>query len=687
MRLNDQQVQIVEFPMDTPALVMAGAGSGKTTVIAHRAKRLSQLIPEGTTLQMLTFSNKAAAEMKERVKRIGQASDLSRIRFDTFHSFGIKLLKNDPQGYALPEGFSLLNETDTKRSIRGLAKKFGLSSKVAPEDRKRLDPMSWLNTWSLARQAGYDVRNPNNKTVLCERLATSHALSAEETLLAWSTLKGYEAEKVSSGSVDFDDLLYLPLIRLARDELYRKTVQTSIGYLVVDEAQDTNRIQYEIIKRIAHSHCGVTCVGDDDQSIYGWRGAEVSNLRRFLSHFSAAELRLEENYRSTQRIVQTASVLIQNNESRLDKSPFSTGEQGESPDLKQFPDSHAMADAIASTLAVNIKNGVLPKDLAVLYRTNRMAMLLEQSLRRWSVPYHVVGGMSLFDRAEVMAVTCALRLARNPRDIFALKSITPFIDGFGQGSAYTVIDWLEADSERTLEVLPSELPGISQRRIKAINDFFSELIFIAVTSETVDEFVNWIVDGPMAVLEREKDDQLRERRAHHLEALVRDINEEVSERQQAEPKLTWRDVMIEVALRDARQSEAESGQVTLSTLHRSKGLEWPVVIIAGASEGLLPLDSKSDLSEEDAGYSHIEEERRLAYVGLTRAKTACTFFHADKYFFPGNNMDRQYEPSRFLFEMGLDVKSQISPSHQELEVFGEEDSAEAFKRAFSKLAL
>ena len=687
MRLNPQQQEIVEFPLDTAALVMAGAGSGKTTVIAHRALRLSEQLPGETVLQMLTFSNKAANEMKERVKRIGiRSSGIDRIRFDTFHSFGIKLLKADPQGYGLPEGFSLLNETDTKRSIRFHAKAAGLPRDIEPEDRRRLDPMAWYGTWSLCRQAGYDVTNPENETTLRERLIKAHALERDEVEIAWLTLTGYQAEKNASGSVDFDDLLYLPLLRLARDEAYRSDIQGGIGYVVVDEAQDTNRIQYELIRRLAMGHCGVTCVGDDDQSIYGWRGAEVTNLRRFRSQFAAHELRLEQNYRSTQSIVQTASSLIQHNDNRLGKSPFSEGDIGTAPTLSQFRSSYDMADGLATLLAARIADGVPPSELAVLYRTNRMAMLLEQSLRRRNVPYHVVGGMSLFDRSEVMAVTCALRLGRNPRDVFALKAITPFIAGFGQASVYAVAEWIEENPDESLRTLPESLPGISAARLDSLRGFYEDLIMEAMSSDSPAEFIQWVIDGPMGVLEREKDEQLRERRAQHLASLGSDISDELEERSLVEPDLTWRDVMIEVALRDARQSQAEGGQVTLSTVHRSKGLEWDEVVIAGASEGLMPLDSRDEVSEEDAGFSHLEEERRLAYVALTRAKQKCHFFHSAAYAFPGAaDTNRTFEPSRFLTEMGLDTALSLSSS--DAIDLDEGFNPEAFKRAFSGLSL
>jgi len=653
VQLNPQQQVIVDHPVTESALVMAGAGSGKTTVIARRALSLVRQVETGSHLQMLTFSNKAAKEMKERVVRLDGRSCLDVIRFDTFHSYGLKLIKDDYAGYGLTEGFSLLNETDCTRALRLLAKDNGLKN-PSSEDRKRLNPVLWFGTWSLARQAGYDVNNTRNRSDLCARLQLAHQLSSDEVDLAWNTLTDYEAQKRQANSVDFDDLLYLPLLRVARDEEYRSKVRQGLGYVVVDEAQDTNRIQYEMIRHIALGHCGVTCVGDDDQSIYGWRGAEVTNLKRFVSHFKAAELRLEQNYRSTQAIVSAAGDLIKNNQERLDKSPFSEGDVGERPNAYLSRNHYDMADSIASRIAEGIAQGRNPNEFAVLYRTNRMAMLIEQSMRRYKVPYHVVGGMSLFDRSEVVAVTSAMRLAANPTDVFSLKSIQPYIDGFGPASCFALSDWLTDEFGSTLLDLPDEIPNLPKRGLAAFKAFYEDLRSEAVFSESAADFINWVIHGPMAVLDREKDDQLRERRAQHLESLARDIEMELAERRVTEPDLTWRSVILEVALRDARQSEADQGQVTLSTIHRSKGLEWDEVFLAGFSEGLMPLDSRTEIEEQDAACGHIEEERRLAYVGLTRARKKCHLHHADTYGFPGGREDKVYEPSRFFAEMGME---------------------------------
>lgn len=655
MRLNPQQAVIVDHPHGESALVMAGAGSGKTTVIAHRAINLARAMPPGKLLQMLTFSNKAATEMKERVRRLGTPDDLELIRVDTFHSFGLKLIKADPELFNMEEGFTLLSENDIKRSIRQRAKALGLPKELAQEDRKRLDPMAWLSTWSLAKQAGFHVRNPENKATLCERLIKAHQLGAGEIELAWETLQGYESEKSLANSLDFDDLLFQPLLRLAQDEIYRQRIQSGIGHMVVDESQDTNRIQYEMVRRIALGYCGVTCVGDDDQSIYGWRGAEVSNLFRFVKQFAAAELRLEQNYRSTQSIVSTASSLIANNTKRLDKRPFSEGEVGRAPALVCTEDSRAMADEIASQVADAIAAGAPPKEIAVLYRTNRMAMLIEQAMRKARIPYHVVGGMSLFDRAEVSAVCCALRLASNPRDTYALKALTPMIDGFGQASSYALADAMEFDPALTLNNLPDSIGAVPARSLAAIKEFISELQHSALLAESAAEFVQWAIEGPMALLDREKDQQLRSKRQQHLEALANDIDAEVSERRAQTPRTTWRDVLGEVAIRDLRQSEAAAGQVTLSTAHRSKGLEWDIIHIAGFSEGLMPLDSRADLDDGEAGYAHLEEERRVAYVAVTRARKQVTLHHAARYFFPGMNQAETRAVSPFAKELGIHI--------------------------------
>lgn len=655
MRLNPQQDNIVNYPLEDSILVMAGAGSGKTAVIALRALRLSKLLGEGERLQMLTFSNKAATEMKSRVKRINSILP-PNIIFDTFHSFGLKLIKLDPGAFGLTSDFTLLNDSDVKRSIRALARDAGLPKNLDSADKKRLNPMNWLSTWSLKRQAGYDVRNhEKNRSTLCDALQAAHRLSDDETLMAWSTLVGYEETKQKTNSLDFDDLLFLPLIKIARDSQFAATVRSGLGAIITDESQDTNRIQYELVSMIAKNHCAVTMVGDDDQSIYGWRGADVSNLHRFKRQFNAHDLRLEQNYRSTQAIVNIANELIQYNDGRLDKTPFSEGPIGTAPDLWTYSDSWEMAREIAESIRTRLDEGVPANEIAVLYRTNRMAILLEPALRKLGVPYHVVGGMSLFDRAEVVAVTNAIRLARNPFDTHAFKALVPYIDRFGESSADTVCQWMESTPGADLSNLPCELPGLPASRMAALKSFMGDLQSEALMSVSAKEFILWAVHGPMALLDREKDDLLREKRGHTLDLLSSNITEEVSERNSAGEKVTWRDIAVEIALRDAGQTQGGSGQITLSTIHRSKGLEWPYVLLVGMSEGLMPLDARSDISDEDAGYCHIEEERRLGYVGITRAKILCEFYHSDRYAFPGSSEEKTYKPSRFLDEMGYSI--------------------------------
>ncbi|RRV29941.1 hypothetical protein EGJ86_22135 [Pseudomonas sp. o96-267] len=339
----------------------------------------------------------------------------------------------------------------------------------------------------------------------------------------------------------------------------------------------------------------------------------------------------------------------------MEKSPFSRGDVGEEPSVILTNNHYEMADSIAQRISDGLSSGRPASEFAVLYRTNRMALLIEQSMRRYRVPYHVVGGMSLFDRSEVVATISALRLAVNPNDTYALKSVQPYIDGFGEASCYAISDWLNDTPGASLVDIPDQLPNLSARGLSAFNNFYEDLRAEVLFSDDAKSFVKWVVEGPMAVLEREKDDQIRDKKAQHLEALVRDIEIELGDRLQAEPKLTWRGIMQEVALRDARQSEAGTEQVTLSTVHRSKGLEWQEVFIAGFSEGLMPLDSRTELSDDDADCGHVEEERRLAFVSITRAKKFCHLYHADRYAFPGSSDDKVYEPSRFLEEIGYSL--------------------------------
>ena len=653
MKANVQQQAIFDFDPSQSLLVIAGAGSGKTTIISRKAIAIASTLKAHEHIQMLTFSNKAAAEMKERVMRVN-GSLPSNIAFDTFHSYGLKLLKLDPRGFGLSDGFTLLSDTDVKRSVRALAKDYGVPKAKDSADKKRLDPMNWLNTWSLLRQAGYNVNNTSkNKAHICETLLNKHGLSSGELEVAWNTLTAYEDQKRLSSSVDFDDLLYLPLLRAHEDSAFLSLIKSNVAHVIVDEMQDTNRIQYELISAVAKDHCAVTMVGDDDQSIYGWRGAEVSNLHRFKRQFKAHSLPMEENFRSTQCIVNLATRLIKHNSTRLDKTPFSKGAVGEDPYLFEYSHSREMAAAIAENIRKKIDSGVDPADIAILYRTNRMAMLLEPALRNVGIDYHVVGGMSLFDRSEVVAAVSAVRLASNGRDINALKSAVNFIDGFGDASCYSVCDWILADEGASLHDLPSTIPGVSAARLEPLTRFLADIQDEILLAESAKEFLKWVIDGPMNLLERERDDQIRERKSQHLCMLADNVDHECEDRRRAGERISWRDIFIEISLRNAGQSQSNGAQITLSTLHRSKGLEYPYVLLVGMSEGLLPLDNRSDDADDsDAAFSHIEEERRLAFVGLTRAELECEFYHSDQYGFPGGSDQKIYKPSRFLEEMG-----------------------------------
>lgn len=661
MKANIQQQAILDFDSSQSLLVIAGAGSGKTTVISRKAIAIASSLKASEYIQMLTFSNKAAAEMRERVKRVNGTIP-SNVAFDTFHSYGLKLLKVDPRGFGLNDGFTLLSDTDVKRSIRALAKDYGLPKAKDAADKKRLDPMNWLNTWSLLRQAGYNVNNASkNKSHICETLVNKHGLNSGELDIAWNTLSGYEDQKRLSSTVDFDDLLYLPLLRAHEDADFLALIRSNVAHVIVDEMQDTNRIQYELISAIARNHCAVTMVGDDDQSIYGWRGAEVSNLHRFKRQFLAHSLPMEENFRSTQSIVDLATRLIKHNTTRLDKTPFSSGDVGENPYLFEYAHSREMAAAIAHSVREKIDSGIDPADIAILYRTNRMAMLLEPALRNAGINYHVVGGMSLFDRSEVVAAVSAVRLASNGRDINALKSAANFIDGFGDASCYSVCDWLLADEAASLHDIPNTITGVSAARLEPLTRFLADIQDEILLADSAKDFLKWVVDGPMNLLGRERDDHIRERKNQHLSMLADNVDHECADRRRAGEKISWRDIFIEISLRNSGQSQSNESQITLSTLHRSKGLEYPFILLVGMSEGLLPLDNRSDEADDsDAAFSHIEEERRLAFVGLTRAELECEFYHSNQYGFPGGNDQKIYKPSRFLDEMGYQPSSRLS---------------------------
>ncbi|MGX1201233.1 ATP-dependent helicase [Marinobacter sp. MBR-105] len=661
--------------IDGPLIVLAGAGSGKTATMVERTDHLIQQNIPPTTILLVTFSRKAATELGNRISaRSGWEGE--GVVVDTFHSFGYRFLRNNKELFGLSEDqhWAILGENDQRRMLNELAKPLLDEQNIdARKFRKYL--LQKFSDWSLLKQDG---KRPGNRHDTMKALAEVHQKKTGDhqiKLQPWDhivaeVLQAYEQEKHKGAYLDYDDLLLHTLQALVKYPAVAESLAQQFRYIMVDESQDTNLVQYMIIRQIGKHHKNVVMVGDDDQSIYRWRGARVANLRRFIKDFGARTTRLEENFRSYSGIVEGAKRLIAHNQARLPKNPYSKIATGDRPELRAFYTDREMANDIVEQVKRKHDAGVPLKDMAVLYRTNRMTQILEPALKRAGIPYSVVGGMSFYERAEIQAVQACARIAWKHDDWQALKNLEPYIDGVGKKGLSDAIEKLKDDGMNLLEFMLHESPQQYGKAGIRLREFVEGVILNSLAkyglegftqADIAEHLIQWMKDGPMKILDREKDDVLRERREQNLEQLLHEIA-------QAKPENFFL-YMMEAPLSDYVASKDDQDHLTLSTIHRSKGLEWPHVLIAGFSDGLMPFEpeklrsgvpgssTQAEDDSEDGGRP--EEERSLCYVAMTRAMENVSFYHANYYSFPGSE-PAALELSRYSDEIGLDISPQAA---------------------------
>ena len=685
VNLTPQQEKIANH-IGGPLIVLAGAGSGKTATLVERVGRLIDQGVSPRSILMLTFSRKAAKEIKNRLEaRFG--FDGEDVVVDTFHGFGFRFMRDykDMFGLAEDQNWAIMTENEQRRMLNEIGKPLADKANADAKDL-RAELKKGFSLWSLMKQSGICPKNVSDALIQLEKVRASQngntpnheKVSLMDRLVA-ETLVQYEADKRAGGYLDFDDLILLPAKALMKYPDMAQGISINHGAIMVDESQDTNLVQYSIVKSIGIHHKEVVLVGDDDQSIYGWRGARVANLRRFIDDFKAPVARLEQNFRSHSKIVDSASQLIKNNRARLPKKPFSKNTNGNLPTVHTAERDRDMADMIVNRIQELNAQGTPLNDIAILYRTNRMTTILEPALKRAGVPYSVVGGMSFYERSEIQAVMACGRVAHKFDDWQALKSLQPYIDGLGKKGLADTIDRLKDNGVNLVALAVHDAPQQFGKGAIILQTFMVHLID-AVYGESdklsqVDQarkMIQWVKDGPMKLLDREKDDVARVKRSDNLDQLAHEIRE-------ADPE-SWVDYLMEGPISDFVSEKTDQDCVTLSTIHRSKGLEWPNVFLAGMSDGLMPLDSqrmngkpqsqKAGGTETDADDDggKPEEERRLAYVGATRAAENLEIYHADLYHFPGSE-PVVVDPSPFIREMGLTItpRPQVSNRHDQSE--------------------
>ena len=635
--LNPAQEQAVHT-LRGPLLVLAGAGSGKTRVVTFR---IAELIRQGTApnrILAVTFTNKAAAEMQERVAElIGKRRKL-KPQISTFHSHCVRVLRRHIARLGYPEKFAIYDRGDQESIARQVLREI----KVPGELLRPADLLYQIGHWKT-----HAVRPAE---------AASQASNDKEHLAAMG-YRRYQKALQLAGAVDFDDLLLLSEELLTRFPDVRQSEAGLFDHLLVDEYQDTNGTQYRIVKALAQSHRNLCVVGDDDQSIYGWRGAEVEHILRFSHDWPDARvIRLEHNYRSTEAILDLANRLIVFNKKRHDKVLRAARPGGERPRIEQHKDETTEAQAVAADIARRLKDpGVEAREFAILFRTNEQPRAFETELRRLKLPYILVGGMSFFDRKEVRDLMAYLKTLDTPRDeVSLLRIINTPPRGIGAKAVESLLAFAVTQGKPLWDVLHhlESVPNLPAAAHTAIQAFV----------KLIEEFQHRAQRPPLTPLLRELiarigyEDEVRRiypdpeehsARWASVEEVVNALGAYEQRDEDDAPSLSG--FLDELLLsnretNDDKEKQLRRNAIALMTLHAAKGLEFPYVYMVGLEEGLLP-HHRSVAVEGDA----IDEERRLCYVGITRAQDRLTLSLALTRMKWGKPRDTI--PSRFLFEV------------------------------------
>ena len=640
-QLNASQREAVIYT-EGPSLIVAGAGSGKTRVLTYRiAYLLQQGVPAGR-IMALTFTNKAAREMKERIMKLVSTNDARYMMMGTFHSVCTRLIRPYAERIGYTRDFTIYDTTDSRSLLKAICKERGLDEKI-------YKPTAVHARISMAKNSGIGPREYGmNQNLLREdreqrmyELATVYAL--------------YQARLMAANSMDFDDLLINMLRLLDECPDVRDQYQQQFQYLLVDEYQDTNYIQFMLVKKLAEPQNNICVVGDDAQSIYSFRGADIRNILNFQRVYPQAKLfKLEQNYRSTQTIVNAANSLIHKNREQIYKEVYSEKEQGQPLHLQPYMDDRTEALGVATQIQRQRHKGY--DSFAVLYRTNAQSRAFENELRKLNIPYRIYGGTSFYQRKEIKDALGYLRLAVNGRDNEALLRIVGFP---GRGIGDTTMKKVSVNAiehhRSYLEVMrhPDDTGlDVSAGTKKKLQDFARLIDGYHEQSETMDAFafaeMVMRTSGVMTALALDRSAEGIDR-AQNVQELLNAIHQFVAQRQEEGIDYTpITDFLSEVSLQTDQDENLEDTRerVTLMTVHAAKGLEFPVVFIVGLEENLFP-------SQFCTAPHEIEEERRLLYVAITRSMEQCHLSFARQRFRNGsvtfaspsrflNDIDRQY---------------------------------------------
>ncbi|MEO7151887.1 MAG: UvrD-helicase domain-containing protein [Burkholderiaceae bacterium] len=685
--LNSAQMAAVHH-LQGPCLVLAGAGSGKTRVIVHKIARLLQAGYAPGQIAAITFTNKAAQEMRERAKALVGPRAAKHLVISTFHSLGVRMLRSVGERVGLKPNFSIFDSDD----VLGLLKEAGGSSDNALARRWQWAISLWKNQGLNSTQA--------------EAVAVD-----DDERVAARVMQRYEERLAAYQAVDFDDLIALPNRLLQSDPEVRATWQDSLRYVLVDEYQDTNAIQYELLKSLVdhpddRRRGMFTAVGDDDQSIYGWRGATIDNLRRLPQEFAGLKvIPLEQNYRSTGSILRAANNVIGHNPKLFEKKLWSAFGDGDPVALLECDTDEHEAERVVSRIQVLRSSGgavgvagrpaeaVRFKDFAVLYRANHQARAFEKALRKATIPYKVSGGQSFFDRAEIKDLCAWLRLiVNNDDDPAFLRAVATPKRGVGHQTLITLAEFAARWKASLFEALfaQSLASVLSARALGSLQEFgryVADLEYRARQTTGAEDakalLLGWLKDIGYEQHLRDGEDSEKLAAARwsnvldFVDWMARRCGGELENDGGISPQTERKSVLdvaqsISVIISLAERGD-EQDVVTLSTLHAAKGLEWPHVVLTGVNEGLLPFVSSG--GEEAMTVERLEEERRLMYVGITRARSTLAV----------STLRRRKRgrdtvvgvPSRFIKEMKLDELRQKEDPRARLKALREEAAQRA----------
>jgi len=636
--LNPQQIKAVKHT-EGPLLILAGAGSGKTRVLTHRIAyliRCREVSPEN--ILAITFTNKAAGEMKERLtKLIGFVTD--RMWVSTFHSACARILRNNIDLLGYKRNFAIYDAADQRNLLKEVLNMLNL-------DEKRFPIRGVQETISRAKNQLYtpEMFGREGSSFYDAKVAEIYSL--------------YQQKLRENNALDFDDLLMQTVFLLSGSagvlDYYRRKFQ----YILVDEYQDTNYAQYVLIKLLSETHRNICVVGDDDQSIYGWRGADIRNILNFEDDFPEARIiKLEQNYRSTKNILRAANEVVRNNRGRKEKTLWTDNTEGDKVIIYLAPDEKSEARFLAREIQQLQEEGKKLGDVAVLYRTNAQSRVIEECFMREGIPYNIVGTLKFYERREIRDIIAYLKILANPEDGLSMARIIN-VPRRGIGE----VTWGKIQGyarERGISIFQAALeaekiPGLgrAERAVaefgQLLKDLKEEKNTVTVTKLTLD-----ILNGTgyLEQLEQEKTEESYTRLEN-----IREFLSVTQEYDRSDVNGSLEDFLEKISLiSDADVYSETPDSVIMMTLHTAKGLEFPVVFITGLEEGIFP-HSRSLTSEPE-----IEEERRLCYVGMTRAKEKLYLTHARQRSIYGNTF--YSEPSRFIREIPEDMVEILTPEN------------------------